>query len=130
MKNQATYPRSGESPANSPEIAGLSTYSYGTHDQVARFTNATKDITELAGTTYKYGKEIWNLLMKKSEATFPEPSTPSNEKDRAAMEKYKMLLRMWIDDEENYRRDKSKVFRVIMPHCTPAMKNKIKSIAS
>jgi hypothetical protein len=72
MKNLSTNPRSGESPANSNETAGLSTYSYGTHDQGARFTNATK----------------------------------YNEKDRAAMEKYKMLLRIWIDDEKDHRRDR------------------------
>jgi hypothetical protein len=128
MKNLSTNPRSGESPADSNEIAGLGTYSYGTHDQVSRYTNATKDIAELAGTTYKYGKEIWDLLMKKSEAKFPEPSAPSDAKDRAEMEKYKMMLRRWMDHEEDYRRDKSKVFRVIMTHCTPAMKNKIESM--
>jgi len=127
--NQATKPRSGDRPAQSNET-GLSmcTYSYGTHDQVARFTDATKAIAELAGTTYNYGKEIWTLLMDKTEATFPEPSAPADATDKAALEKYKMLLRMWIDDEKEYRRDKSKVFRVIMSQCTMAMKNKIETL--
>jgi len=35
---------------------------------------------------------------------------------------------MWIDDEKDYRRDKARVFRVIMNQCTPAMKNKIESV--
>ena len=121
---QATAPRSDDG-TNSTE---LGTYAYGTHDQVARFTNTTKDIAELAGTTYKYGKEIWKLLMKKTEPTFTEPSAPTDEKDRTELEKYKMLFRMWIDDEKDYRRDKARVFRVIMNQCTPAMKNKIESV--
>jgi len=79
---QATAPRSDDGTADSTELVGLGTYAYGTHDQVARFTNTTKDIAEHAGTTYKYGKEIWKLLMKKTEATFTEPSAPKDETKR------------------------------------------------
>jgi len=35
---------------------------------------------------------------------------------------------MWIDDEMDYRRDKSKAFCVIMSQCTLAMKNKIETL--
>ena len=35
---------------------------------------------------------------------------------------------MWIDDKKDYRRDKSKVFHVIMSQCTLAMKNKIETL--
>jgi hypothetical protein len=105
----------------------MGTFSYGTHDQVTRFTSAKKDIASHVGTTYKQGKEMWNLLIDNEEAVFPEPVTPS-ETDKAAMEKYKMLLRGWIDDQKDYRRDKARVFRIIMTQSTAAMKNKIESL--
>ena len=127
IKIQATKPKSAtEVPAETGLLS--SRYSYGTHDQVARYTATTKAIAELAGTTYDYNKEIWTLLMNKREAVFTEPTIPPDDKDRAAMEKYKMLLRNWIDDEKDYLKEKSKIFRVIMSHCTPAMKNKVENI--
>jgi len=79
--NQAMNHRSGERPAQSNET-GLSTYSYGTYDQVARFTDATKAIAELASMTYNYSKEIWMLLIDKTEATFTEPSISANANDK------------------------------------------------
>jgi hypothetical protein len=105
----------------------LGTYAYGTHDQVARFTSVTKGIAALAGTTYKQGKEMYTLIMDNKEAVYPEPTAPTDT-DRPAMEKYKMLLGRWMDDENDYKRDKAKVFRVIMTQSTTAMKNKIESL--
>lgn len=105
----------------------LGTYSYGTHDQVSRFTSTTKDIAAHVGTTYKQGKEMWTLLVDNEEAVFQEPTAPK-ETDRPAMEKYKMLLGRWMDDEKDYRRDKARVFRVIVTQSTTAMKNKIENL--
>ena len=112
-------------------IEGLrgSLYSYGTHDQVAKFMKTTEAIAEYTGTTYKHGKEMWTLIQDKQEPTFTEPSPPADDKvSRAGMEKYKMLLRMYIDEEKEYKRDKAKVFRVIMSQCMPAMKHKVESL--
>ena len=100
-----------------------STYSYGTHDQVARFTKTTKDIAEYTSTTFKYGKEMWTLIQDKAETVFTEPTEVEKAATWSQMEKYKMLLRMWIDNEKAYKRDKAKVFRIIMSQCLPAMKN-------
>lgn len=106
----------------------LGTYSYGTHDQVTKFTSTTKEIASYVGTAYKQGKEMYTLLVDNEEAVFSEPIAPKDASNRAEMEKYKMLLGRWIDDEKEYRRDKSKVFRVIMTQSTTAMQNKIESL--
>ena len=119
--------RSGDSPPLKNDE--MSIYSYGTHDQVARFTSVTKDIAAHVGTSYKQGKEMWILLMDNEETMFTEPTAPKDGTDRPAMEKYKMLLGRWIDDEKDYKRDKGRVFRVIMMQSTTAMKNKIESLS-
>ena len=120
-------PRSGDlTPLKNDE---MSIYSYGTHDQVTRFTSVTKDIAAHVGTSYKQGKEMWILLMDKEETVHTEPTAPVDATNRPAMEKYKMLLGRWIDDEKDYKRDKGRVFRVIMTQSTTAMKNKIESLA-
>ncbi len=113
---------SGTSPAQT------STYSYGTTDQVARYSNTTREIAEYAGENYKAGKQIYEMLMKRTEATITEPSAPDDVKNDAAMAKYKMLLRAWIDEDKEYKRDKSKVFRLIMNKCTAAMKSAVEII--
>jgi hypothetical protein len=105
----------------------MGTYSYGTHDQVTRFTSATKDIAAYVGTTYKQGKEMWTLLIYNEEAVFTKPTAPKDT-EKAGMDEYKLLLTRWMDDAKDYKRDKAKVFRVIMTQSTRAMKNKIESL--
>mmetsp|Transcript_27987 Transcript_27987/g.65074 ORF Transcript_27987/g.65074 Transcript_27987/m.65074 type:complete len:363 (-) Transcript_27987:30-1118(-) len=112
------------------EDNGMTTYDYGTHDQISRFTNATNDIAEYAGRSYTYGKEIWTLMTKGIEPTFKEPEELKGEdaKSLSKMEKYKMQLKRCLDNEDGYKRDKSKVFRAIMKQCTYAMKSRIETL--
>lgn len=112
-----------------PSDASMDTYAYGTVDQVSRFTSTTKDIAAFVGTTYKQGKEMYTLLTDNDETTFTEPTAPLDDKNRAEMEKYKMLLSTWINDEKDYKRDKARVFRTIMTQCTTAMKNKVEGLS-
>lgn len=102
-------------------------YIYGSKGQQERFTKTTKAVAEYAGSTC--GKDMWELVHNQKEATFPEPPEPKEDASRAAMEKYKMLFRMSIEDKKQYDKDKSRMFRIIMGQCKLSMKNKIESMA-
>jgi len=113
-----------------PELKGQ-LYTYGTPGQAEKYMKTTTAIAEYVGTMIS--REMWTLVEKKKETAFDEPAIPTDEEaaeSRAVMEKYKMLLKISIDDGKQYKRDKAKVFRIIMGQCTTAMKNKVESAAT
>ena len=67
-------------------------------------------------------------MENKTETTFTEPAMPSDMAGKAALEKYRMNLKVHIEDEKRYMREKVKVFRLIMGQCLIAMKNKIENL--
>jgi hypothetical protein len=66
-------------------------------------------------------------VSKGEETTFKDPNDPGEDAKRAAMEKYKMLLRMKIEDEKLYQEEKAKVFRLIIGQCTTTLRNKVEA---
>ncbi len=107
------------------ELRG-SVYQYGTQTQAERYLKTTKAIAEYVGK--EHGKEMWKLINDKEETEFEEPAEPKEDASKASMEKYKMLLKMNIEDEKRYKRQKAKVFRIIMGQCQSAMRNKVESL--
>jgi hypothetical protein len=102
-------------------------FAYGTQDQAERFTKSTKGIVEYAGITY--GKEMWKLVQMKEETKFTEPTPPKVKKGdgipQGGMEGFKIKLRQTIDQQREYKRNKSKVLRLIMQQCSTAIRNKV-----
>ena len=101
-------------------------FSYGTLDQSERFIKTSKVIAEYVGTEYR--KEMWTLVSKKEETTFKEPVDPGKDATKGQLEKYKMELKAMMDDEKKYKKEKAKVFRIVMGQCLAAMKNKVESL--
>jgi hypothetical protein len=98
---------------------------YGSKMQAEKYLRTKKAIGEFVGT--KYGKAMWSLVEKKQETTFKDPDEPDKDAKRAEVKKYKMLLKMRIEDKKKYQEDKSKVFRLIMGQCTTTMRNRIEA---
>jgi hypothetical protein len=100
-------------------------FTYGNKTQTDKYLKTRKALGEYVGT--KYGRRMWCLVVKKKEAEFPDPDDPGEDATRAQLEKFKMLLRVNIEDEKKYREDKALVFRLILGQCTTTMRNKIEA---
>lgn len=101
-------------------------YSFGTLDQSERYVRTTKLLAEYVGT--EFGKEMWTLVSKKLETTFTEPVDPGTDATKGQLEKYKMQLQEVMRDEKRYKKEKAKVFRIVMGQCLSAMRNKLEGL--
>jgi uncharacterized glyoxalase superfamily protein PhnB len=54
-----------------------------------------------------YGKEMWKLVQEGEETKFEELDNPGDQATKATvtLEKYKMLLKMSLDDTKQYKRN-------------------------
>ena len=86
----------------------------------------TKAIAECVGVSHS--REMWTLVENRREMMFTEPAMPKELVGKAALEKCKMLLKVHMEDEKRCKREKVKVFRLIMGQCLAAMKNEIESL--
>jgi hypothetical protein len=109
----------------SEELKGFY-YVYGELDQVEKYIKTTKKIGDFVA--QKFTKEIGILVDKGTEATFEEPKAPDKDATKAVEKRYEMQLKICMEREEKYRQDKSKVFRIIIGQCKPAMRNKIECL--
>lgn len=101
-------------------------YVYGVPGQKEKFINTTRAIADYVGTVY--GKEMWKLVQEKEETEHDEPDDPGEDATKGEIERYKMLLKMSLDDERLYLQNKSKVFRIIVGQCVSVLRNKIESL--
>ncbi len=51
-----------------------------------------------------------SLIHDKKEAVFEEPKDTGEDATRGQLKKYEMLLRMNLEDEKQYKKDKSRMF--------------------
>ena len=86
----------------------------------------TKAIAECVGVSHS--REMWTLVENRRETTFTEPAMPCKMAGKAALEKCEMLLKVHMEDKKRHKREKAKVFRLIMGQCLVAMKNKVESL--
>lgn len=140
-ESNKTNPRSGSSSgggfkkkktANTQSI-GLEelkshTFIYGQPGQAEKYSKSEKGIADWAGTFY--GKEIFNLIHNKEEATFKEPTEPTGDKvTKGQWKRFELELKMLVEREVKYKEDKGKVFRLLMLQCQTAMRNKLEGLA-
>lgn len=131
MKEGKDKPSGDKSTPSGSETIGLedlkkAQYTYGIPGQANRYTKSTKIIAEYV--KIAYGKEMWRLVLEGAESTFDEPTDPGKDASRAEMKKYEMRLSRWMDDEDRYKRNKARVFGIIMGKCHAAMKSKVESL--
>jgi hypothetical protein len=107
-----------------PELAGH-VYIVGP-GQADRFRKTTEALAEYAGRNFM--EEMHDLVLNGAEATFPEPpDLPDDQAKGAKLEKYKIQLKMALDEEKKYKSDKARVFRLIMGQCVPLMRSKLEN---
>ena len=131
MKEGKDNPSGDKSSPSGSEAIGLedlkkAQYTYGIPGQANRYTKSTKSIAEYA--KIAYGKEMWRLVLEGTETTFDEPTDPGKDASRSEMKKYEMRLSRWMDEEDRYKRNKARVFGIVMGKCHAAMKNKVESL--
>jgi hypothetical protein len=79
--------------------------------------------------TSDFGKEIFKAIKERKEPEFVEPEEPPAKATQGQLRKYEILFfKRYLDNEEKYKREKTRVFRVIMHQCTPTMRNKLESL--
>ena len=101
-------------------------YTYGTRNQSDRFLKTTRAIAEFAGS--KFGKDMFKLVRDREETTISLPEEPADSASKAKIETYKIKYSKKVDEQRDYKRNKEKLFRIIMGQCVPAMRNKIKKM--
>ena len=126
-QQESTKPK-GERTSNDIGLEELKghLYFYGGPGQAEKYMKTTKEIGEHVGRTM--GKEMWTLVTELTEATFDEPDEPDDEDSKAQMEKHRMLLKMHFEEEKQYKRDKARLFRIILGQCLPSMRNKVEAL--
>ena len=101
-------------------------FKYGTLDQSENYEKARKGIAEYAGT--KMDKDMWRLAWHKEEREFEEPTDPGDKPTPGQMEKYKMELKIDLEEKKNYRKNKGKLFRLLIGQCRETLRSKLESL--
>ena len=70
---------------------------------------------------------MYKLVKKKVEATFPKPKAPGKDPAKHVVDEYRELMKRKLDKEDKYNEDKAKLFRIIMTQCSPEMKDKLEA---
>ena len=104
-------------------------YHYGGKNVGDYYIKVTEAIADYVGR--EKGKEMKLLVLNRIESTPTEPPQPQVESGGTinpfVMEKYKMQLKTYLDEEKLYKKNKGIVFIVILGQCTLSMVNKLKS---
>lgn len=90
----------------------------------AQYEKHTKAIGEYAGCMY--GPEMKKLIMKGVEAVISKLTYPTNdsEEEKAIWSK---MYDVYLKEKNEYKKNKSKVFTIIVGQCDKSMKNRVES---
>jgi len=95
----------------------------GRPDQVPIYLQSMKKLGDYAGA--KTNNNMYKLVKKKVEATFPKPKAPGKDLAKHVVDEYRELMKRKLDKEDKYKEDKAKLFRILMTQCSPEMKDKL-----
>jgi len=98
-------------------------FAFGRPDQVPIFIKSMKNLEDYAGT--KMNNNMYKLVKKKVEATFPRPKPPGKDPAKHVVDEYRELMKRKLDKEEKYNEDKAKLLGIIVTKCSPEMKDKL-----
>ena len=101
-------------------------FTHGDHGSGSKFNRTVEKIAKYC--MVEVSKEIYKLILYGEEAEFPEVEQPSgNRPGAAALKKYEMDYKRWLEKEEAYNKDKCKAFGIIMGQCLELTKEVVKS---
>jgi len=98
---------------------------FGRPDQVPIYLQSMKKLGDYAGT--KMNNNMYKLVKKKVEATFPKPKAPGKDPAVHVVDECMELMKRKWDKEDKCNEDKAKLFRIIMAQCSPKMKDKLEA---
>lgn len=105
--HRSDKPRKWSGPSPGIEALKSSFYTYGTNDQSARFVKTTRSIAEYVGR--EMDKEMWTLVLERKETEYEMPEEPGKKASTSRIERYKMELKIALEDGKRYRRHKARV---------------------
>jgi len=90
---------------------------FGRPDQVPIYLQSMKKLGDYAGT--KMNNNMYKLVKKKVETTFPKPKAPDKDPAKHVVDEYRELMKRKSDKEDKYNEDNAKLFRIIMTNVRP-----------
>jgi hypothetical protein len=82
------------------------------------------------GTTFKFAKELYKALNGGKEVELVEPEKPTSTKPtQIEVKRYEVLCKRHFAKVEEYERERTKLFRLIMGQCSPTLRDKLESMA-
>jgi hypothetical protein len=100
---------------------------FGNQGQQSNYLKTKRAIADYFAIISDFGKEIYKGIKEGREPEFKKPEEPTSKATKAQLRKYAILFKRYLDNEEKYQREKTKVFRVNTWQCTPTMRNKLES---
>ena len=101
-------------------------FSYGGPGQVDQYLKTLKAFDYYFGT--EWGPVIRTLVMEGTDPIYEEPAEPERTATVGALEKYRMKIRIILEQQEKFAKQKGQVFYIILGQCTPTMKAKLESL--
>jgi hypothetical protein len=105
-------------------------FTIGTQGQQSSYLRTKKAIADYVGRTSDFGKELYVALIEGKEPEFKEPDEPPGSKPtQPQMKRYEILYKRHLDEQEKYKREKTKLFRLIIGQCSPTLRDKLESMS-
>ena len=96
----------------------------GVPGQEQKFITTRRAIAAYVGREFR--KEFYTLVEEGTEPTFDRPKPPTDSNLQA---EYQMELKLVMGDERSFKRDKGRVFLVILEQCAVPLRNKLERLS-
>jgi hypothetical protein len=104
-------------------------FTYGTQGQQSNYYIRTKKaIADHVGTTFKFAKELYKAINGGEEVELVLPEKPTSSKPTQIEVRYEVLCNRFFAKVEEYEREKTKLFRLIMGQCSPTLRDQLESL--
>jgi hypothetical protein len=106
-------------------------FTYGTQSQQSNYIRTKRALSDHVGTTFKFAKELYKALNGGKEVELVEPEKPTGAKPtQIEVKRYEVLCNRHFAKVEEYERERTKLFRLIMGQCSPTLRDKLESMAA
>jgi hypothetical protein len=104
-------------------------FTYGTQGQQSNYIRTKKALADYVRTTFKFAKELYKAVNGGKEVELVEPEKPTTSKPtQIEVKRYEVLCNRHFAKVEEYERERTKLFRLIMGQCSPTLRDKLESM--
>jgi hypothetical protein len=104
-------------------------FTYGTQNQQNNYIRTKKALADYVGVTFKFAKQLYKSINGGKEVELVEPEKPSSAKPtQIEVKRYEVLCNRHFAKVEEYERERTKLFRLIMGQCSPTLRDKLESM--